>query len=186
MKRWLLRAWGSSILAGSIFLASSAAAQEAAPAAKPYEPVGWKNGLQFQSEDGNVLFRIGGYFQADGDFFLDDSQELATNTFFIRRARLILEGSFWKRFDFRFSPDFGQGKMTLFDAYLDMKMSDAFRLRMGKARAPLGLERQQSATNITMVERALPTNLVPARDVGLQAQGDFSQGVVSYAAGDLN
>jgi phosphate-selective porin OprO and OprP len=186
LKRLRLPVCCSSILAGFIFLGSSATAQEAAPPAKPYQPVTWKNGLQYQSEDGNVLFRIGGYFQADGDFFVDDSQELATDTFFIRRGRLLLDGSFWKRFDFRFSPDFGQGKMTLYDAYLDLKLSDAFRLRMGKARAPLGLERQQSATNITMVERALPTNLVPVRDLGLQAQGDFANGVLSYAAGVFN
>lgn len=186
MKRLRLPVCCAGILAGFMVLVSSVAAQEAASPPKPYQPVAWKNGLQYESEDGNVQFRIGGYFQADGDFFVDDTQELATDTFFIRRGRLILDGSFWKRFDFRFSPDFGQGKMTLFDAYLDMKLSDAFRLRMGKARAPLGLERQQSATNITMVERALPTNLVPVRDLGLQAQGDFAHGALSYAAGVFN
>ncbi|HEV8376558.1 MAG TPA: hypothetical protein VGR38_10065, partial [Candidatus Polarisedimenticolia bacterium] len=84
MKTLLCCAWGSSVLACSLLLASHVWAQETTGEAKPYEPVTWKNGLQFQSEDGNALFRIGGYLQADGDFFLDDSQELATDTFFIR------------------------------------------------------------------------------------------------------
>jgi len=57
---------------------------------------------------------------------------------------------------------------------------------MGKARAPLGLERLQSATIITMVERAQPTNLVPVRDIGLQALGTFARGTVSYVAGIFN
>ena len=183
--RWLV-VLGLGILAHAAWLISPAAAQEAGGEPKPTKPVEWKNGLQFQSDDGNYQFRIGGYLQADGNFYLDDSQELATDTFQIRRARLVLEGSFWKRFDFRVSPDFGLGKTTLFDAYVDLKFNEAFKLRTGKAKAPLGLERLQSATNLTLVERALPTNLVPARDVGVQAQGELRDGAVAYAAGVFN
>jgi phosphate-selective porin OprO/OprP len=164
----------------------SARAQEAAPEAKPYKPVEYKNGLQYESEDGNVMFRLGGYLQADANFFLDDEQELSTDTFFIRRGRITFDASFWKRFDFRFMPDWSQGKTAIYDAYIDVKLSDTFKLRMGKAKAPLGIERLQSASNLIMVERALPTNLVPARDVGLQAQGSIFHGTTVYAAGVMN
>jgi phosphate-selective porin OprO and OprP len=186
LNRMNLAAAGLATLASLTFLTGSAAAQEKATEPEPYKPVEWKNGLQYHSEDGNVLFRLGGYLQADGYFFLDDQQELATDSFFVRRARLVMEASFWKRFDLRFMPDFAQGKTTLFDAYIDIKFNDAFRLRMGKAKTPVGLEKLQSAPNITMVERALPTNLVPSRDIGLQAQGQFANGILSYMAGVFN
>ena len=175
-----------AVLASMAVLLSSAAAQEKSAEPEPYKPVEWNNGLQYRSEDGNVMFRLGGYLQADGWFFLDDKDELATDSFFIRRGRILLDAAFWKRFEFRFQPDFSQGKITLFDAYIDIVINPAFRLRTGKAKTPVGLERLQSATNLTMVERAQPTNLVPVRDIGVQALGTFAKGTVSYMAGVLN
>src|SRR5206468_2061068 len=44
----------------------------------------------------------------------------------------------------------------------------------------------QSAGDIVFVERALPANLVPNRDVGLQLYGDVLEGVFSYALGVFN
>jgi phosphate-selective porin OprO and OprP len=84
------------------------------------------------------------------------------------------------------APDFGQGRVVLFDAYMDFRPIPQFGLRAGKARPPTGLERLQSATDIRFVERGLPTNLVPNRDVGLQAIGDLVGGHLSYAIGVFN
>ncbi|MCI0658264.1 MAG: OprO/OprP family phosphate-selective porin [Acidobacteria bacterium] len=175
-----------AILPSMALLMGSAVAQEKAAEPEPYKPVTWKNGLQYRSEDGNVQFRLGGYLQADGWFFLDDQDNLETDSFFIRRARIIMEAAFWKRFEFRFMPDFSRGSTSIYDAYIDIRFNEAFKLRMGKMKTPVGLERLQSAPNITMVERALPTNLVPIRDIGLMAQGTFSHDTLSYMAGVFN
>jgi phosphate-selective porin OprO/OprP len=69
---------------------------------------------------------------------------------------------------------------------VDLDFSSAFKLRFGKARAPLGLERLQQATILTMVERAQPSNLVPVRDIGIQAQGEPFGGTLIYAVGVMN
>ena len=72
------------------------------------------------------------------------------------------------------------------DAYLDTVFAPSFRLRVGKTKTPFGLERLQSVSNMLFFERALPTALVPNRDVGVQVLGEISGGLVSYAAGVMN
>jgi hypothetical protein len=50
----------------------------------------------------------------------------------------------------------------------------------------VGLERLQSGSELLFVERGLPTNLVPNRDVGAQLFGDLFDGTISYALGAFN
>src|SRR5205823_3707158 len=55
-----------------------------------------------------------------------------------------------------------------------------------KFKEPVGLERLQSGANLLFVERGLPTQLVPNRDVGVQLHGELFDGAVNYAAGLFN
>jgi phosphate-selective porin OprO/OprP len=57
---------------------------------------------------------------------------------------------------------------------------------VGKFKPPVGLERLQSSADIRFIERALPTHLVPNRDLGVQLSGDFGSGTVNYAVGYFN
>jgi phosphate-selective porin OprO/OprP len=82
--------------------------------------------------------------------------------------------------------DFGEGRVQVQDAYLDARILPFLRVRTGKFKPPVGLERLQSATALGFVERALPTSLVPNRDVGVQLWGDLAGGAVTYAAGVFN
>ena len=127
--------------------------------------------------------RVRGYIQADSRFYLADSGARATNGFEVRRARPIVEATVSKYFDFRIMPDFGEGKTQLMDAYADLRLRPQAVLRAGKFKPPLGLERLQSAADLTFAERGVPTNLVPNRDVGLELYGELADGVLSYAAG---
>jgi phosphate-selective porin OprO/OprP len=144
-----------------------------------------KGGFLLTSPDGDFVLRIRGYMQADGRFFFDQSSS-AIDTFVLRRVRPIFEGTVYKYFDFRIMPDFGLGVTVLQDAYLDAKFSPKFKIRFGKAKAPFGLERLQSATDIIFIERSLATNLVPNRDLGIYVFGDLDGDKVSYAAGVFN
>ena len=83
-------------------------------------------------------------------------------------------------------PDFGGGQATLYDAYLEARFSPTLRLRAGKFKPPVGIERLQSATDLAFAERALPTNLVPNRDLGIQLSGDLLAGKLGYALGVFN
>ena len=127
-----------------------------------------KDGFSLKSADGKYTLKIRGYAHADARFFPSDDAKAIPNTFFLRRARPIIEATVGKYFDFRIMPDFGQGATTLFDAYWEGKFDPAFTVRAGKFKPPVGFERLQSATDITFAERGLPTNLAPNRDVGLQ------------------
>jgi phosphate-selective porin OprO/OprP len=145
-----------------------------------------KEGFVMKSADGAFQLKLRAYVQADGRFFPDGAAALGYSAFVMRRARLIGDATLWKYFALRLAPDFGLGRFALFDAYLDFRPIPQFGLRAGKARPPTGLERLQSATEIRFAERGLPTNLVPTRDIGLQAIGDLVGGHLSYAIGVFN
>lgn len=140
-------------------------------------------GFVVQSEGGDFRLQVRGYAQLDGRFFPGDDGALAIDTFVLRRARPIVQGTVAKYFDFNITPDFGVGAATLQDAYLDVHYSPKARLRVGKFKPPVGLERLQSAAFISFVERAFPSGLVPNRDVGVQLHGELVGGVFAYAAG---
>jgi phosphate-selective porin OprO and OprP len=164
------------------------AADSAAAAAKDKVPAtaSAKDGFSIKSADGRFAVRLKGLVQTDGRFFLSDSAAPATNTFFLRRARPILEATVGKYLEFRLQPDFGQGTTVLFDAYSDVKVAPEFAVRVGKFKPPVGLERLQSASDIVFAERSLATNLVPNRDVGLQLSGDIGTGTFAWQAGIFN
>ncbi|WP_233261689.1 OprO/OprP family phosphate-selective porin [Vitiosangium sp. GDMCC 1.1324] len=143
-------------------------------------------GFTLASSDKQFQLKLRGYIQADGRLFLDEKDRPAVNTFLIRRARPVLEGTLFGSIDFRLVPDFGGGTTVLQDAYLDIRPWSELRLRVGKFKPPIGLEQLQSDTNIVFVERNLPTNLVPNRDEGAQLFGEAFGGVLSYAAGAFN
>jgi phosphate-selective porin OprO/OprP len=145
-----------------------------------------KDGFSLKSNDGNFTLRLRGYLQLDGRSFGNDPQDKSIDTFLIRRARPIFEGTIYKRFGFRLMPDFGTGATLLQDAYLEWTFTPAAVLRAGKLKPPVGLERLQSASEITFVERALPTGLVPNRDLGIQLGGQLAAGRLEYAVGVFN
>ena len=145
-----------------------------------------KDGFSIKSADGKFAVRLKGLVQTDGRFFLSDSAVPVTNTFFIRRARPILEATVGKYLEFRVQPDFGQGTTVLFDAYTDVKIAPAFAVRAGKFKPAVDLERYQAASDIVFAERALATNLAPNRDVGLQLSGDLGSGAFTWQAGVFN
>jgi phosphate-selective porin OprO and OprP len=171
------------VLDRKIELDKEAAAEKAKTAG---QATASKDGFSLKSADGNFVLKLRGYVQLDGRFFQSDDQRPATDTFTLRRVRPIFEGTVYKIFDFRIMPDFGGGQTVLQDAYLEGRFSPAFKVRAGKFKPPVGLERLQSGTDLLFVERAFPTNLVPNRDLGVQVAGDLAGGVASYAVGVFN
>lgn len=174
----------------ALALGSAASAQDAPKAAAEPRPAvvkaSEKDGFVIESADGNYRIRLTGYAQLDGRFYTGDDASLATDTFLLRRVRPVLQGTLAKRFDFYLNPDFGGGTATVQDAYLDVRFSGAARLRLGKMKPPVGLERLQSGARLTFQERALPTALVPNRDIGAQLHGELGGGRLGYALGVFN
>jgi phosphate-selective porin OprO/OprP len=166
------------------FVAVAAArAEEPAKPADPPKVTAGPEGFTLQSASGDYRLQLRGYAQFDGRFFSGDEGRLAIDTFTLRRVRPVLQGTLGKSFELQIMPDFGGGTTVLQDAWLDFKPSPKLRVRVGKYKSPVGLERLQSATALTFVERAFPTLLVPNRDVGIMLHGELAGGVVAYAAG---
>jgi len=136
-----------------------------------------------ESDHGDNRLQLGALVQFDGRFFAGDVDGLDNaDTFLIRRLRPVVQGRVAKYFDFFVQLDFAGAAINIRDAYIDTRFSDAFHMRVGKGKAPFGLERLQSVANLLFSERALPTTVAPDRDMQIEALGDLHGGLVSYAA----
>jgi phosphate-selective porin OprO/OprP len=172
-------------------LAEEAAAEKAKTTPKVSLGAG---GFSVASADSNFTFKVRGYVQTDGRFYASDRVDTAANdSFLIRRARPIFEGTVYQKFDYRVMLDFGaQSSLStannalLQDAYVTARLLPEFQIVAGKMKEPVGLERLQSGSNLLFPERAYPTQLLPNRDVGLQLQGDLFGGLLRYEAGVFN
>lgn len=149
------------------------------------------SGLAIRSADTNFTLKIRGGAQFDSRFYFGESS--ANDTFLIRRVRPVFEGSVFKNFDYRVALDVASGVTSssanngfLLDAYVDARVTPWLTLRAGKFKEPVGLERLQSWNNLLFVERSYPTQLVPNRDVGFMAHGNFWNGALQYQLGVFN
>ena len=161
--------------------------QEAADAAKASAPVvsAGTKGFQIKSADGKHQVKIGGTLHLDGRYLPGDEHGVI-DSFQATRVRPTIEGTFAGMFDFRFMPDFGQGRSVVQDAWIRSRFNPAAQLTFGKFKSPVGLERLQSASDMKFIQRAFPTSLVPNRDIGLQLGGDLAGGRFSYQAAFMN
>ncbi len=139
------------------------------------------DGVNIKSSDGKFQFRFRPMVQADGRFFVQSG----TNTFLLRRVRPVFEGTVFEFFDWRIMPELA-GTPNVQDAYANIRLVKEVQLRGGKFKPPVGLERLASDTDLPLIERGLPTNLVPDRDIGVQLHGDILKGTVAYQAGYFN
>ena len=162
--------------------------------AAPADPYA-RTGVVLTSPDSELQVRFRALLQIDYRDYFDQPPGSAVDTWLVRRARPILEGTAYEKFDFRIMADFGNtqnnGSVTpstpqIYDAYIDANLYKEFKVRVGKFKPPVGLERLQSPADLTFVERAFPSDLVPNRDIGLQVSGDVLSRTVNYAVGVFN
>lgn len=143
-------------------------------------------GVTLASADGANSLRVRGLVQLDSRTFFGDSAGVTNNAFVLRRARLITEGQFAKNYSFQLVSELGGSSAGILDANLNIALSKALQFRLGKFKSPLGLEQLQSDSWTFFNERSIANNLVPNRDVGIQAWGELAGGRVHYAAGLFN
>jgi phosphate-selective porin OprO/OprP len=159
-------------------------------ASKPAPPVitAGTDGFSIRSADSKYQLRIRGYTHFDGRFFEEApaNRPAGADTFFFRRIRPIFEGTLANVVDFRIMPDFAGSQLVVQDAWANLRYLPEAQLQFGKYKEPVGLERLQSATAIWFIERALPTQIVPNRDLGVMLQGTFREGLVSYQLAWMN
>ncbi len=145
-------------------------------------------GLKVVSSDENFIMYLRALIQQDSSFYFEDdrTQPLASNgsdlpnNFYMRRIRPIIEGTVMKYVDYRIMPDFAPGPNgntapRIFDAIADLRYFREASLAAGIMKAPVSLERLASASHLSFVERAWPTQLAPNRETGFLLHGEFDR-----------
>jgi phosphate-selective porin OprO/OprP len=145
-------------------------------------------GFRIASPDKAFELKLKAHLQVDARRHMDTSDPALADkdTFLLRRVRPILEGTLLGSVDFRIMPDFGNNTTALYDAYLDAHPAPWLRLRAGKFKSSVGLERLQADHNLVFNERALDANLSAQREVGLQLWGELANAAVRYELGIYN
>jgi len=181
--------------------------QEAAETAKKAAPVvkAGNTGFSLESADGKHVIKLRGLLQADYRYYDQGSNDVrnrtdqragdldvngfhdANDSWLLRRVRPIIEGTLFGKYDFRFTPEFAGGNASVVDAYIDARFNPAFKVRAGKFKSFVGLERLQSGADIKFLERSYVTNaILPNRDLGIAVHGDILGNTLNYAFGLVN
>jgi phosphate-selective porin OprO/OprP len=130
------------------------------------------NGFEFKTKDGQFKMAINGRLQVDSQVNLNQStvpnpltaqtQNLLANGVGLRRARMGVEGTFFKDWDYKFEYDFTRGNGTtgagVTDAYIRWNFDKAFSVKVGSFKEPFSLEEATSNRYTTFIERNMMVN----------------------------
>jgi phosphate-selective porin OprO and OprP len=145
----------------------------AAVAAKPDAvKVSLKDGLKFESNDGNFTTEIHGRVQVDSQENVNQQLDKSfltpggtpaalDNSVGLRRARLGMEGTIYKNADYKLEYDFTRGTTIaggITDAWARYNFSKPFSVKIGSFKEPLTLEDTTSDIQTPFIERSMAVN----------------------------
>jgi phosphate-selective porin OprO/OprP len=87
------------------------------------------------------VLKIGADLQIDARTFTGGGSESLVDQILLRRVRPTFSGTIYKNIDYFIRPDFGQGSVLIYDAYMQLNYIPRFAIRVGKFKPPVGLER---------------------------------------------
>jgi phosphate-selective porin OprO and OprP len=133
------------------------------------------DGLHLETKDGNFTVAVNGRAQVDSqinvneglasDFQSGTGPQLPSNLndgVTLRRARLGVEGTFYKVTDYKFEYDFTRGNGLnaggITDAYIRYNFSTPFSVKVGSFKEPFSLEEATSNRYLTFIERNMGVN----------------------------
>ena len=136
--------------------------------------VSLKDGIHFATKDGNFSAGINGRLQVDSQVN-NQSFDTSTNGYQsngtpaaldngagLRRGRLGVEGTFFKKTDYKFEYDFTRGTGTnaggITDAYIRYNFSKPLSVKVGAFKEPFSLEEATSNRYTSFIERNMAVN----------------------------
>ncbi|MBI2424094.1 MAG: porin [Candidatus Hydrogenedentes bacterium] len=132
----------------------------------------WKEGLNFETEDGTFKLKIGGRIQHDWAWFdTDDSLEFRVDfqdgTEF-RRSRLFVSGDIYENIFFKAEYDFATGAPEFKDVYVGMsEIPYIGNVQIGQFKEPFGMDQLRSDNYLTFMERPMSIEaFTPDRQTG--------------------
>ncbi|MBS0587975.1 MAG: porin [Proteobacteria bacterium] len=128
-------------------------------------------GLHWATKDGNFSVSLNGRIQPAAQYNFINQADPATGTNTpneldsganIRRARLGVEGTFFKIWDYKFEYDFSRGNGTvgsgITDAFVRLNHTNALSYKIGSFKEPFSLEEAASNRFLTFIERHMSVN----------------------------
>ena len=138
-------------------------AAKTAAGSTPQVRVG-ESGYRLQSADGKNQLRVRGTLHFDGRAMVSDEQDLP-DTWQLTRVRPTFEGTLGGIYDWRFMPDFGQGRTVIEDAYVTARPKPGFQVTAASS-VPGRPGAVAVANAPALISRAYPTSLAPNRASG--------------------
>jgi hypothetical protein len=150
----------------------------------------------------DVNFKLGVLGQFQADTIKDPAADANTSNLFIRRLRLMFGGQVAKNVAFFVetdTPNLGKtlpagknipGTLIIQDAYVEVKVNDAFAVDAGLMFIPFSRNFLQSAASLLPIDygantyvQSAPTQSSTGRDTGFQAKGYFLENHLEYRVG---
>lgn len=143
---------------------------------QPVESVGlnseFRSGiLTFESNDGDYKLWFDNRVSFDGGvFFDDDAFNPIGNGVTIRRARIAVKTILHKNWYGEIDIGFANAEVDLNDAYIKYTTdSGIFNIKAGHFRESFSMETTTTSRYVTFIERSLPSDFAPSRQLGIQA-----------------
>jgi phosphate-selective porin OprO/OprP len=147
----------------------------------------FKDGFILKSVDNVHQLRVTGQIQADYRTYPMRGDGTDPDGFLLRRARFGIEATLFDHYEFRFLPDWGNGKQVIQDGYMNIHYWDELQFQVGKFKEPVSYEQLILDRFVPTMERSLIDQVVPARDEGLMIHGQKLLGNhFDYAFGIFN
>jgi len=148
----------------------------------------WDGGFRLDAPDGETFsLGLGGLLQSDYRYYHYPYGDPDNNAFDLRRVRLVLGGTLYRLFDYKFEYEFqGAGSRRLMDAYVDFRLRPGLSFRIGQYKEPFGFEQYTRDRNLFFAERSMGWYLTPQRDLGFMVHGSVFSGRIVYGAGLFN
>ena len=154
--------------------------------------VSWKEGIAFETRDGNFTLKVGGRLHydtvlPDAD---DDLEALVGDidaTAGLRRARVEFSGTIFGNVFYANAIEFAGSATTFKNNYVGLKgLPGGLSFQAGYFKEPVGLEELTSANYITFVERSLANNaFAPSFDNGMMVFASHLEDRLHWAVGDF-
>lgn len=156
--------------------------------AVPEQPTGgtvqYDQGFRIRSADGRNELIIEGLFQVLGRW--DGSREPRSD-FVLKRIRPEFSGRIDDHYLFKFEPNFTEHEVELEEAWAGAELwHGAAVLRVGRMKAPFGLEEVRSRRNIDFPVFSILNQFSPAEDHGLFLYGLTSSGLLEWNVATYN
>jgi phosphate-selective porin OprO/OprP len=159
-----------------------------------HDPLGshyyWHEGFHLNSPKKRVKIKLDGRLMVDGGYIGADAAlqeafpDLQGGNADFRELRVILTGTAYDHIDFKFEVDLANVR-NIKDLWIGYTKAPFFGdIKVGYFKEPISLEELASTTDITFMERALPTEaFVPGRNIGIMFNNTILDDRMTWAAG---